>query len=499
MNLDIRHFEQVFKPSVLRKGLSLFQKDAVAALRNEKGSKARYEAGSAILSVKRNGHQLVSAGCTCGKGQCEHLAALLFFLQQGSLQDLKANNGRQTKGKKRDQSKKEPSPFESCQAQVLQLIKQVKVQDEKNLNELERSIHKWLEQNNAGVWGFAAHLALLSSGASVFSLRFAQGRPGLHQLMARSESFLQKELHKGLNTAKKTAWKQALLYLLRINTNFFIEAVSYLLPRYLVICHEVEELQQIEELLESRKKRLNYFEHIDQHLVCRLQLKIRMAQVQAQPLKDPGVYGAEWVMAESTLLFCAGKNNKGFQLLEAAKARIKQEHPEQYIEFLNHLLHLARNHKHRDLEIRCLKERILVSLVVHPRDLEQLMQLLPQKQRGATYDALISELGNSRAPYALEKVSLLLLHANRVNELITLLNRQKSRFLLLQDLALKLWPVVPDNFLRIYGENLSSALTEASDPLRRERIMLTAGKYLDQLPAAYRKQVLDNVRKKALY
>src|SRR3954462_7520839 len=88
MNLNIRHFEQVFRPNALKKGFSLFGKEEVLPLSRSEGNTRKFEILGEVLTLKREGDQVSSVRCSCGVPYCEHLAAVLISFQKTALQSL---------------------------------------------------------------------------------------------------------------------------------------------------------------------------------------------------------------------------------------------------------------------------------------------------------------------------------------------------------------------------------------------------------------------------
>jgi hypothetical protein len=502
MNLDLRHFEQVFKPAVLKKALSLAERDEVRALRADNAGNRSFDSGSQQVSIKRKGDLLLSFSCTCSRPFCEHLCAVLFYLQRSPLQSGLRSGPSHRSRVISGLSSKKSGAYEIMLYKFTEGIKrfsELRDLDQKSALELRDYISNFIKKEKISQNEFYALLAVYSSFSLIFNLRHSSLFEDLQLLFEQCEKGLDKIFSSRLTPAKISSWGKAVFYTLRSNASLASGAAYFLVPRYLTVCRDEMQLIELDELLSKRKLKVPYSQQIDRALICSIQVKLRMEGKKEASYAVTSVSSAEYTMAGAQLLMCFKRADKAIGTLIKNASCIRKNYPAQYAEYLAYALSLSRKLNNKEGERFFLRERLLHSLILNAEDLNRFMALFARGEAEQLYDGLIGAVKKSNAPYTLEKLSLLLLHAGRVDELIGLLNREKNRFTLLQELALKMWPVVPENFLSLYGENLSTALLETSDPQRRERLMQTANTYLDQLPSQYKSSVLDRVRRSSLY
>src|SRR5687767_11065314 len=94
MLFSIAEFEHYFTEATLKKGLRHFDKGRVERVSSSARPGYHFLVREQDLFLKKKGDGILSFTCSCSAGVfCEHLAAVLFFLNRDSLQLGNGNNG----------------------------------------------------------------------------------------------------------------------------------------------------------------------------------------------------------------------------------------------------------------------------------------------------------------------------------------------------------------------------------------------------------------------
>lgn len=92
------NFEEQFNEKILNNGLKLFKSPNTQITKDRGNIKLTYKQNTFEIHIKRTGNRL-HANCTCKKLICEHIAAVLFFLNKDKLDEVTKSNRNSIKSK----------------------------------------------------------------------------------------------------------------------------------------------------------------------------------------------------------------------------------------------------------------------------------------------------------------------------------------------------------------------------------------------------------------
>jgi hypothetical protein len=542
MLFDIKQFEQFFKEATLKKGLRLFEKGEVEPVEPTFNSEFLFYVKEFELRVKKRGDKISQFACSCEKGEyCAHLSAALFYLQQDALgvrmkkRAVRAQTSmRNRAGKTEHRSELQKAENENLiqfikehnsrilPAEILTFLSdkttvtlfnvfclqfellvepflELKKLDQKGIDKMTRELSVFIKRVELKMAGeenlFFLYLALLVTCISVFRIRFTGNESGILKLYEVATEKLENYYHDGLSGRQLRSWYQACLMSIKTNANLQCDAFLFLIPRAVNATKNKEDLEELHNLLNKRRYKINYAQRFDKLLIARLQVAIRKWDLfkTAFPLNHID-NELELIIARTELFFCSDQDDKAFHILEANYEKVKNEQKNYYGDYLEYIISKAKDKKNAEIESKYLREGFINNLFILPQKLDRFLELIPKEGRSQEIDTIIKRLKSNVRGYSFEKVSALLLKDNRWNDLLEELKRQHNKFGLVHAIALKKLPEYDSRLIELYFRHLSEDLIEKSSYPYQQELVRAAKKYLRFLP----ENIVDEMVKKLL-
>ena len=544
MLFDIRQFEHFFKESALKKGLRLFEKGELELIERLPGFEYHFAAGDEDIYLKKKGDKLLSYSCSCAGGlYCEHLSAVLFYFQQEALavsvKTQKFKTGKTPKNARDPKQDLEKAERES----LLRFIKshhnklsvtlirsflsdksgiglydvysiqmELAVSPYLNSKKLDQEAIESLKQSIAAIFKkqvketskeneiFYLSLAVVRAFLPLFHMRFSGNEKPVFELYEEALENLDKAFIKGLTMKEKTAWFNLTLFSVDTNKNLQSEAFMFLVPSCLSFVKNESQLFVLSATLKKRVFKTSYAYQLNKLLIARMEVALCMRKLfkTAVPLPQQESE-VEIIIAKAELYFFAGSSDKAFTLLESNYEQVKMGHKNYYKDYLAYMVLNAQKHKKKDIEIKYLRERFIHNLFIIPEDLERFLLLLPEKQHFQALKELAEHIKTREKAYYFDKLSLLLLRGNMLDDLSRELMKVHNKFNLIHEVALKKFPEYTLPFLTLYMRHLAETLKQDSVYNYQLQVFNTAKIFLDKLPekivTGLIKKLLDQIGK----
>ena len=482
MLFDIRHFEQLFDETFLKKGLKLFETGKVELIEKQQGNDFNFIINKAVsLALKKKGDKLLSYNCSCKKPDfCEHLASVLFYFQQDTL-------GLVVKKRK---SKKAAAALKTSYDLKVDVLRDwiepylnIKVLDQAQLDEICKEILKLKKSVKNPEENYDLALALLIVVPSVLQLRL----PGDETLLKKQLTSILKELKTGfdlgLTHAQKEKWHRATLESIRNNAVLKSEAYTFLVPRAVTFITSKPDLERLISVLNSRKYKMNYASRFDKLMIAKLEVAIRGSELFS--FSFPADYQSavvELIIAKAELGFCSHKINDAFNYLSENDEVIKQHNFFYYSAYVDYIIAKAQEENKPVTELNYIKKSFLYNAFILPKYLDRFVELVPANELDAVVNELVAWLRNKQEVSAFDKITSLLFSTGRFDELIDEIRKQHNKFNLLHAILLKKLPHYDTDTLALYMQHLLEAFIEAGFYHFQQHTFNKAKNYLDQLP-----------------
>jgi len=451
MLFNAQHFEQFFDEKPLRKALRLFEKGSVRFISKYADSDYDFLVDKTFnLSLKKKGDKILSYTCSCkNAGLCEHLGAVIFYLQQEALGFSEKKPGRKvpadvdnTKPQKAYRASVK-TKFGVYAAKVKLLLKPYlvnKVLAQAQLDEIYASLLELSPALPDSEQSFYLNLACMVQLPSIFNVRIKGDAQPIKQVLADAEEALEGFYRRGLSKLQTDNWRQATLESVKNNAILNSEAFVFFIPRALSVLKDKADFEQLRTALNKRKLKKHYLYYFDQLLIAKLQVAIKESQL-FNNKSGLNIYTeeTEFVIARAELEFCANKAGNAFKLLGEKYEAIKKTRPFYFNAYLDYMLRKTHDKNKKDFELYYLKESFIHGLGITPAYLERFMELLPEAERQGEINEIIAEIKNGPG-YLFDKIADLLLKTGKTDELLKEIKKQKNKFGLLHKIAMQKLP-----------------------------------------------------------
>lgn len=493
MLFNAQHFEQFFDEKPLRKALRLFEKGSVRFI--SKYADAEYEFlidKTFNLSLKKKGDKILSYACSCKNANlCEHLGAVIFYLQQEALGFSEKKAGRKvpadvdnTKPQKpyRASVKTKYGVYANKVKLILKPHLESKILVQAQLDEISASISELTLELQGTDKSFYLDLALMIQLPSVFNVRVKGDAQQLRLILTAAEEALDGFYRQGLSKLQTDNWRQATFESVKNNTILNSEAFVFFIPRAVSILKDKTDFEQLRTTLNKRKLKKHYLYYFDQLLIAKLQVAIKESQLfNNKSILNIYAEETEFVIARAELEFCANKQSSAFKLLGEKYEVIKKTKPFYFNAYLDYMIRKANDKNKKDLELYYLKESFIHGLSITPVYLERFIDLLPEADRQEKINGIIAEIKNGPG-YLFDKIANLLLKTGKTDELLKEIKKQKNKFSLLHKIAMQKLPHHDAGILALYTEHLSEAIAEAGSYVQQRFLVDKAREYINKLP-----------------
>lgn len=499
MLFDQREFEHTIEEPELKKGLKLFAANKLELLNKTSNTSFTFlihtkPSGEIFLQLKTG--KIINYKCFCrNKKYCEHLAACIFYLQKEVFEFISP-----TAKKEKKQKTIKKHILENCLNKIKLILKpfaedgKLKTQQ---INEICKKVY--LESENALFMKqeFYFNLAIILELPKISNFNSFDRENKLQNLFNNSIQKIKQHLN-GRPTAKeKEAVIEAAKYSVKSQPNFRTGAFSLLICNASVFIKDKNDFEFLKGQLKKRSLNKNRPDQIDRKLIAELELAIMHSKLLNKVYSVKNYASTiELPIALAELEFCRKKNEKGFKILAQNAFELKKKNINAYLDLVEEILNFAKETKDTRIEIEFLQEKFIYGFFIDENELNYFFEL-NEKKREQAAEQLLMKLKTESLFYTFDKIAVLLLKQNKVNELLEEIKKEKNKFRILNKIASK---ILPDNdFIKIYIKHLVQAITEAKFPYFQEQVFNLARPYIDNLPIEQRNILLKLLKGKMMY
>jgi hypothetical protein len=326
------------------------------------------------------------------------------------------------------------------------------------------------------------------------NLRFKGDESELLSFYQEAKQRLKCMVENGLDKTLRASWYRATKRSLKRNSDLQSEAFQFLIPCFLSFSRSRHDIGTIDVLLDARKYKVKHSDAVDKLLIAKLQVWItqqRLFKISTSAKTHASTL--EHAIATAELYFYSNKPLKGLRHLRDYYESLAQKakRPQRYLREL--CINKARETDQKDMEIYFLKEEFLNGMAVLPDKLTRFTSLLEPETREREVNDLVNKLKVGNDPFSFEKISALLLYVNRYDDLIKELKKHNDKFLLLHNVVLMKLPDYDSELLILYTKQLMEAFSNRRIFHRPEELFAFSKEYVDQLPLAARRKVVQAV------
>ena len=506
MLFDKKEFEHKIEEKSLKKGLKLFLKNKVELIHKRSNNEFTFFIQAKIpgeITIRINAEKVLNYKCFCDeKNYCEHLSAALFCLEQPvfGLEKLKTNILKQTKSGSTKLKTKKNQLFEKYLIQVKTGIKPYLILQKlkgTHVQEIQKKIN--FERNSAAKLShdFYFNLAVL---LEITKLPISNLDNQLTQLIKNSINEVDIKFVKGLSADEHEAFIAAAYYSLRSQPNFRTGAFTFLISRAALLINNKNDFENLRGLLKKRKLTRNKLDTVDFKIIAEIQL----TQAEATLIKKQVSFKnyddcIELPLALAELEFLDNKILKGFKIINVNASLIKAKNINRYLDFIDKVLVFARKYNNPKKEFEYLIEKFICGYIINSDDFKRFKELLVNNGNGFGVNELLLKLKSESVFYTFEKMAIVLLDQNRLDELVIEIKKEKNKFKLLNDIGIKKLPNFSPEFFTLYIKHFVNAIADAKFPYFQQQLFDVAKIYLDLLPSEIREQIIETIKEKMIY
>ena len=511
MLFNLKEFEHKIEETFLKKGLKLFLNKKVELIKktgNGSFSFLIHEKNIGEISVQIRSEKIQNYNCFCGsKNNCEHLAAVLFYLQQDSLDlgNFKRSKDKTTTLKstlsKRSNNKK--NKF----AGYIRLIKNItkpfitftKLKSAQ-VGDIQKKIN--FEKNGASAFNeeYYFNLALICELPKIPNFNYSDRANAIEALIRNAAMEIEMNFNRGLSENENEAFIEATYYSVRSQQNFKSGIYSFLIARAAVIINNKSNFAELKVLLKKRKQSKNKTVAVDRKLIAELELSIQEAGLMNKTFFTKNYATTlELPIALAEIEFQKKNTAKGFKILEQYAQGIKQENVNKYLDFIGELLFFAKKYNSKKYEQKYLLEKFVCGYFIDTTELDRFFELNKKQNKDDLVREIIVKVKTDSLFFTFEKIAVVLMHQSKFDELIVEIKREKNKFKLLNEIGIKKFPHYDLDFLTLYTKHFLNAITDAKFPFFQQEMFDLARTYLDLLPLEARENIIKKFKDKLLY
>ncbi len=496
MLFDARHFEQVFSEQALKKGLRLFERGKTELIKRQSPD-FEFDSGGEKVQLRKRADRVLSYDCTCtSKFPCEHLASVLFFLQQDKLSLPKTKRP----GKENNKRKKTNAAhlFSQHFSQFSGLIKDYLAVEQLTASGRSALLSDVMvtERNLSalGISTLITDLVLVSGLSPLYSGSVTSQAPGVHQIFIEAETRLRHSSSKTMSRTEKEAWLLAAAQSLRSGKVLHSGAFTWLVPRALLLTKDLHVVTELMELTEKRKMQKAFHEGFNRLLVVKCMIALRLKE-----LKQGRVPGRlrnaepEYSIAIAEFNFLKRHSQRAWQELHLSIQNLSGT--SEGSELLTYAIATAAAKQDEKQELYLIKTSLIQLPFLHNDRLQRFFEIAAPEDVTDITDALRLSAGAG----SVEKFWTFLMASGQYDELFTLLRNEKNSFNLLHEMAMHKLPAPGDELLHVYCRQLETAFSHSPYESQKERLVKKLSALMKGLSAPDNKKMITRLSADILY
>lgn len=529
MLFNQKEFEQKIEESALKKGLGFFANHKLELLSNLNSTDFYFllkDKKPVEIHVKKKGDNILSYNCSCKtESYCRHLAATLFYFQEELLlfskREKKAKPGNNKLNVKADFygdkklfehdlfSKQESVTEKDAFNYYTQLIKSIikPYLNQINLQESQAAdiYHKILvvfpktKRNKIYNVDFYIYLAILIEVSQVLNIVENNATHPIIKLIKTCKKKLEQFIYKGLGNLEIKAWLQASIQSVKNVVYFNTEIYPFFISYASIVINNTNDLSQLQLHIKKRKES-NRFADIKRKVVAEIQLSVLENEMTGKNFDQRNYdISAELPVALAEIQFCRKKQVAGFKLLQDHANKLKRKNINIYLNLIEFIIDKAHELNFKKIEENYLREYFIFGYHISLPMLNRYFEINNNSNKNEATTELIDKIKSDSPHYTFDKLGVILLHQNRLDDLITEIKKEKNKFSILNQIAIKKLPYLNPSFADLYVKQLINAIEAAKYPYFQKQVFNLANSYISQLHPDLKKEIISIIKEKLIY
>lgn len=484
--INIKEFEHLFKEKTLKKGLSIVKKDRFLFSKGFGDAEYNFtfnDKKNTNLEVKRLGEKITFYNCSCKIDKCEHLCAAVFYFQSETFKSLLSE----------ERLKRKDDPKDIFKKQCLSLREKIKNEfflHETGLNEIISGFIKETKQNNKE--DARVHLAIINELTGSLTYKNAGNESIIQGIITEAKSQLKKIFKGRVSEAEKQACITACFNSLFTSQRFNTKLFCFLIPYVSIFIKNKTEIDLLKSELAKQQLKLQPPGAQDWKLVAQLHLERAEAILTGKRRKKANSGSTEFFITEAEREWVKGNIATGFKILNEGYQVIRISKPAGLLSFIEYSIEKAVEYKNEKDELLFIQQILIFDSHIHPKYLKRIKELLSTEERKKFVDKIISEVKKSHHD-TFQKLNEIMLSEERYDELVIEISKQKGKFRLLNEIAIKKLPSHDKGLLKIYVKQFQLAINAALETHYQKQIFNSARKYIDNLPIETRQKLVADL------
>ena len=520
----LNQFELHIPESILKRGFNLFQSAAVLSIEGP----STFTVNGTELQLKIKNNQLQSYSCNChNTTYCQHLAAVLFHLQDSKLNlptvndSLKKNSPivssfqldkelqkiifkseliNYPSKKNKGQSKKHFNYFEAFVNLHVCRFKTLNNKTPLHQNQID-ALYKSFNQSSQFI-KFQKNKEVifnwLLSELVFFILlndyRFLGDETNLIRKLEEVKNELNQFYLKGLDSAQKQSWFKACL--ISLQSNKFVKSglFYFLVPKYISQSKSLLNIEKLENCLKQRQFKKPYDEALNKMEIVKYHLYFKLHQLPQQiNFNDNSIIEPEYLLALCDFLFNQNKIKKAFQILNDAVMHFLSKQVASFRTISFYAIEKSRTYAMEEYELKYLRLSLIHNLQINDGELVRYKKITPKAQSKQAFKSLIEEIKLGNSVFKFDKLCKLYLFTDNHHDLIELIVQEKNKFKLLHQSLLKLAANIPVKLLQVYSKQLGTALRDANTFSQQKQLLSLLFEFQSLLTETQSNELIDFV------
>lgn len=484
--INIKEFEHLFKEKTLKRGLSIVKNNRLSFSKGQGGIQDHFtfnDKKNTRLEIKRLGEKITFYNCSCKLDKCEHLCAAIFYFQSETFKSLLSE----------DRLKRRDGPNDIFKKQCLSLREKLKNEffsHETGLKKLISGFIKERKKNNKE--DALIHLAILNELTGSLKYKNAGNESIIQDVITESTSHLKKIFKGKVSEAEKQACISACFNSLSTSQRFNTKLFCFLIPYVSIFIKNKTEIDLLKSELAKQPLKLQPPGAQDWKLIAQLHLERAEAILTGRRRKKANSGSTEFFITEAEREWVKGNIAAGFKILNEGYQVIRISKPAGLLSFLEYSIEKAVEYKNEKDELLFIQQILIYDSHIHPKYLKRIKELLSIEERKELVDKIISEVKKSHHD-TFEKLNEIMLSEERYDELVIEISKQKGKFRLLNEIAIKKLPQYDKGLLKIYVKQFQLAINAALETHYQKQIFNSARKYIDNLPIETRQKLVADL------
>jgi hypothetical protein len=250
----------------------------------------------------------------------------------------------------------------------------------------------------------------------------------------------------------------------------------------------------------KKRKESNRFADIKRKVVAEIQLSVLENEMTGKNFDQRNYdISAELPVALAEIQFCRKKQVAGFKLLQDHANKLKRKNINIYLNLIEFIIDKAHELNFKKIEENYLREYFIFGYHISLPMLNRYFEINNNSNKNEATTELIDKIKSDSPHYTFDKLGVILLHQNRLDDLITEIKKEKNKFSILNQIAIKKLPYLNPSFADLYVKQLINAIEAAKYPYFQKQVFNLANSFISQLHPDLKKEIISIIKEKLIY